>query len=345
MNPQEFETEITSSARKPFYLIAGGEPNALRRCVEAARKAVNPSFFQFNYRQYTLEEINKVGWPHLGMEASANPFGSPPRVIVIRLNESEKLLTEAQGVLTTIKKSKNPNVTVVVALDAPPDARLKFFKDLAKENCEVDCRAPTKGALVTWLINQFKDRGCKLSSTGANAMIDRIGAHPGLLLGEVEKLSLYPGPSVTLNVEQIQELVPFGPTAEIFELGMPVGAGNLNEAVPTLLELLENISPLPLVYALDTHFRRLTHLKTLLLDTANNFTNAELATQLGTSPFFLPRLLPQIKLWSLESLKQALLAIETANVGLVTSRADPKIIIEELVIKLCLMTQKDIGHS
>jgi DNA polymerase III delta subunit len=309
MDAIEFENQITSPQRKSFYLVVGGDPHAFRSCLEAARKAVSPSHFQFNFRQYYNEDVNKTGWDRLKMEAAANPFGTPPRVIVIKVNEEEKLSSEAQGILNEIKNKKNRQVTVVVASESPPDLRFKFFKEVAKEGLEVDCRAPVKGALISWLIKQFSVKGCRISTDGAKAMINRIGSHPGLLYSEVEKLSIYPGPKVTFGPKQIQELVPFGPTAEIYELGMPVGSGNLYEAAPILLELLENIDSLPLMYSLDTHFRRLMHLKSILAIQSAPASNSELASQLGASVFLVPRLLEQTKAWSLESLKAALAAI------------------------------------
>jgi DNA polymerase III delta subunit len=345
MKPLDFEKQISSPQRKSFYLIVGGEPNALRRCVEAARKAVNPNFMHFNYRQYVVEDLAKSGgWHRLRVEAATNPFGPPPRMILVRVNEDEKLSAEAQGIFTEIKNAKNPSVTVVLAFDSPPDGRVKFYKEVAGEGLEVDCRAPVKAALLKWLIEQFKQRQCELTNDGARAMIERLGTHPGLLLGEVEKLSIYPGPKTTFGVKEVKELVPFGLTAEIYELGVPVGEGRLSVAIPTLLELLGKVDPLPLTYALATHFRRLIHLKSLLLVQPDS-SNSELASATGVHSFKIAEFINQLSYWSMERLKKALSAIQASNMALVTSRASPVIVLQELVVKLGLMAQDSYRQS
>ncbi|MDR2442503.1 MAG: DNA polymerase III subunit delta [Deltaproteobacteria bacterium] len=337
MDVKSFQNEIASAARRTFYMVNGNEPMAVAACVEAAKKAVLPSFFQLNWRQYYAEDLNKGGWARLGSELATNPFGGPPRIIMIRIGENDKFPAEANEVLTRVRPKINPTNTLLLVVDSIPDERFKFFKDVIKEGLEVDCRPPVKEAFNKWLIDQFAARGVKLTKDGAKTMIDRLGDNPSILIGEAEKLSLFPGSKVVLGAKEVQQWVSLGPTAEIYELGLPLGSGQLERALPILMDLLSQNDPIPLLWAIGTHFMRLLRLKSFILANDGQVSEQRLAAAAGVSPGMLYRMRPQLDSWSFGRLKEALKALENANRALVTSRSSPAIILQELVVHLgCL---------
>ncbi|MDR3205431.1 MAG: hypothetical protein LBV23_11955 [Deltaproteobacteria bacterium] len=354
MNVSQFEEEIVSASRRGFYVVVGGDPFATQRCLQACKAAVAPAFFQFNFRLLRLENLNKEmkkglkrggdnsGWARLAMEAFSNAFGQPPRILVIKVSETEKIPEEGLDTLIELKSSVNPQLaTIILIHDSPPDARLKFYKDIAKDGLEVDGRAPLLENLPSWLIERFKEKGVRLTFDGARALIERLGQNVGALLGEVEKLSIYPGAEKPLTAKEVSELVSFGPTAEIYDLAAPVALGNLNKACSALLDLLESYDAFPLLYSVGSHFKRLRLLKAIVMARGGRMVDSDLTEGAQISYGQLNYLKSQLNLWTEARLKKALEAVEEAHLAIVTGRAPTSdLILEELSIKLCLLANK-----
>jgi DNA polymerase-3 subunit delta len=332
-----FEKEINSPQRRPFYLVTGGEPSGTRRCLEAARGAVNKGFFQFNYRQLTIEDLDKNGWGSLSIEVTAFPFGPPPKIIVLSLSEGDKPSGENLEAVTKARARINPQTSLILLLRGTGDSRFKFYKDAAKEGCEVDCRVPDKSTLPIWLVERFKERGLNLSPPLARFMVDRVGYNPGILLSEADKLAVYPGPGVQLTQSMIAGLVCLGPTAEIYELASPLSHGSLQAAIPTLLDQLETLKPLPILYALITHFRRLIRILIAVKATGGRASDDELGAFCGAKTFMVKRARTELEGWNLPRLRACLKAFEDAQRAMFTSSVSQELILEALTVKLgCL---------
>jgi DNA polymerase III delta subunit len=338
MEPDQFERELSSPERKTFYVIAGQEPSSVRRCLEAARACVDPDFFRMNYRQRHAEDLNKQGgWRRLEGELAGHPFGRPPRMIVVKVSPYDKLPAEATEVLARLRTRINPAATLALFVESVPN--LKVFKEAAKDGLEVDCRPPDKAQLPHWLMERFRVRGAALTPDGARAMIDRAGDDVGVLEGEAEKLSIFPGTADPIGPEQVARWVSLAPTAEIFELGSPFGSGQLDQGMSTMMDLLENSEPFTLIYPLGTHFRRLLKLKAILLAHGGRLDDQSLAQAGGVKPGHLRFLRPQLQRWSLGALKKAIRALVEAHRSMFTSRTPQGVILQELAVKLALLPE------
>ncbi|MDR0354319.1 MAG: DNA polymerase III subunit delta [Deltaproteobacteria bacterium] len=335
----DFIKELSSPRRKPFYLVFGGDPAATRLCLETARNVVDPSFAAFNYRQFSLEELEKSKWKQLTSELISCPFGPAPKIVVLLVNETEKPSADGLESLGKLRPRINSASTLIMILQGKADERFKFFKDVAKEGVDVDCRAPDKANLPGWLIARFKDQGLKIDPDTARFMIDRIGQNPGALLNEVAKLAVYPGPEKPINVKDISSFVCHGPTAEMYELGAPLAEGKLQTALPILSDLLETSAPLVILKALGTYFFKMIRVKAILDETEDKATNAALSSGSGAHPFQVKRIRSQLEHWSLPALKTALEALEETQRAMVTSSAPPELALQALAVKLACLAK------
>ena len=334
MDPETFAGQIRSKDRKTFYLVRGSEPTGVERCLAAAKAAVDPDFFQMNYRQFRIDDFGKGGWSKLDSVVTANPFGKPPRIVVVKVAATDKFPPEGVEALGRAKAKVSPAATLVFFCEEIPDARLKVFKDIAKEGLEVDCQAPEGRELPGWLISRFKMRGATLTMDGAKAIIERAGDDIGVLDGEAEKLSIFPGAGKPIGPQEAMRWVSLSPTAEIYELGSPLGEGRLDKALPTLLDLLGTDEPIRLIYAIGTHFRRLLALKALMLEKGGGADDAYLASAIKVKPLMMRYLRPQLERWTVPRIKEAISALEKAHMDLFTSRVGQDVIIEALAVKL-----------
>ncbi|MDR1395532.1 MAG: hypothetical protein LBK52_05135, partial [Deltaproteobacteria bacterium] len=123
-----------------------------------------------------------------------------------------------------------------------------------------------------------------------------------------------------------------GPTAEVYHLSDPLANQELGLALETLLDLLENSLPMPLLYTIGSHFLKLLKFKYTLA-----LTNpAALAVQrpLGFHPYTFDKMRTQAGKWSWSDLSGALGAVLKAHRTLVTSSTPQQIVLEELTVSL-----------
>ncbi|MDR0548063.1 MAG: DNA polymerase III subunit delta [Deltaproteobacteria bacterium] len=326
MELTEFIKEIDSPNRQPFYLLLGDNPEAQAQAISAAKKVVDESFFDFNFQSFKSDEDN---WGDILEEVGTAPFFIPPRVVVVRRDKfSDPELDKLARYL------ENPNADNVLLLLATQEQAEKprFFKNYLERRLWVDCLAPDKNELPFWLIKKAQDRGVTLTNEGAQAMIERLGDNLNQLLGELDKMSLYPGPETTITAKEVAELCSLGPTAIIYELGEPIANQNPALALEKILDLEEESSPYRLAVAIGNHFLRLYRFK-VSLESANpeSLTGA---TPLGFKPLYFQKLKGQVGKWSFNQLAEALKAIFRAQRAMFTVSTPQSLILQELTLNL-----------
>ncbi|MDR1676936.1 MAG: DNA polymerase III subunit delta [Deltaproteobacteria bacterium] len=339
MDALEFEIEIASPKRKPFYLIVGGDPAARRRCLEAARKIVDPALFQLNYRQYGLDDLAKSNWKHISLDLTSNPFGKPPRIVVISLTEAEKTTAENFETLSKIKPTIIRNASLIMMMENAPDARLKFIREITKEGLIVDCPAPTQYNITSWLSERCRERSLRVGSEAIKTMVDRVGINAAILLAELDKLAIYPGTNTTITSDHIRSYVSLNSTANIYELAVPLGQGRLEKALPILLDLMEQTSPIQIIYTICTNFLNLIQIKVIIESHGGVVSDETVAAEMSLASYQVKRFREQLDNWTLASLKEALSAIQDSNRDMVTGRAPPQVALESLSVKLACLAK------
>ena len=328
MNPTSFIKEIKSPSRRPLYVLTGGEPVAVSKCLEAAEEAVDPGFRDFNYQVMHLE-AGQAG--RLVSEALTGAFFIPPRVVVTK---NPPFVAEDWSALSAYLEDPADNVVVLV-LDKI-DARLKFFKTIKAQKLEVDCQIPKGAALSRWLADEFKNKGVNASPSVCSLIIERAGADLYTLLGEAEKLSLYLGDQGLLTPELVRSLVSLSPEGDVFKLGEALGARNPRQALADLLELLATENHMMILAMMVRHFRLMLQIKTRQSILGTNRLGPAEAPRLGMHPFVLQKTQGQAAEWSWAELVAALASLEQAHRTLITTPIPPQAVLESLALNLTL---------
>jgi DNA polymerase III delta subunit len=339
MDPQAFQQEIASPQRKSFYLIAGEDPSAITMCLDAAKKIVNPAMYQLNYRKYGVEVFGKKFVAQLNQDLTSNPFGTPPRLVVIFLLENEKLTAPYLEILSRLKPRIIRNAVLIVAQQSDYDKRLKFFKDIVKNQMVVDCEAPSRSNLHNWVIARFKDKGLRIGVDAARLMIERGGTNLGILMSEIDKLAIYPGSNVIITTDHIRSLVCVGSSALFYELASPLAQGRLDKAIPIMLDLLDSSNPIALCGSLASHFDLLLNMKLYLESKSGYASDDELASVLFINKFRVKYFREEADLWSIETLKEAFSTIEGTIHSILTGKAPPELALETLAVVLASKTK------
>ncbi|MDL2227052.1 DNA polymerase III subunit delta [Deltaproteobacteria bacterium OttesenSCG-928-M10] len=327
MTPTQFVKEMKSPARRPRYVVSGGEPSAVAQCLAAALEAVDEGFRDFNHQVLELE-AGQAG--RLRGEAGTMPFFASPRVIVVK---NPPFSGDDWNSLADYLEDPNPETTIVMVIDKP-DARLRFFKKAKNAGAEVEAKAPKGAALNKWLEERFAERGVNASPQAARLIIERAGTELPALLGEAEKLSLYLGEGGRVTPELVRELVSLAPSANVFELGEAMGRRDAKTALAVLLELLATEHHLPVLAMMVRHFRIMLQIKTRQASLGRSRLGSDQASELGLHPFVLEKTQGQAAAWSWTELTRALAALEEAHRSLVTTATDPQAVLENLALNL-----------
>jgi DNA polymerase-3 subunit delta len=331
MDVNQFKKEIASSNRKPFYLILGEDPEAREEAVIAAREAVNKDFFEFNYQNFSTDD---VPFSQIIEAASTTPFFTPPRVVLVtRENYPD---ADLEKLANYLEKPNSDNVIALFVSEIKNDKR-KVFQTALDKNQWVNCQAPSPAELPDWLVKRAAGKGTNLTRDGARTLLERLGGdNLSQLLDELDKMSLYPGPDVAIGPREVAELVNLGPTAVVYELSEPMALRDVGQAIKILLDLEEKSPPLSLSRAICNQFMSLLKFKASLDSLPPEHKSPAVA--LGLKPFRFLKLKDQAAGWTYGQMAKALKSILLAQRSLVTAPTPPAVVIEALALKLSLIT-------
>ena len=137
-----------------------------------------------------------------------------------------------------------------------------------------------------------------------------------------------------MTAELAREMVSLAPNANVFELGEALGRHDLKSGLATLLDLLAVEHHLPVLAMMVRHFRLILRIKTRQASLCLTRLGPDEASKLGLHPFVLEKTQGQAASWSWRSVAEALQSLEEAHRALVTSSAPPRMVMENLALKL-----------
>lgn len=174
------------------------------------------------------------------------------------------------------------------------------------------------------------------------AIVDLVGTDSRQLAQEVSKLALFIHPRQQANVEDVLGIVSAARESTSFNLADAVGSRDLPKAVTILRQLLfQKESEIGMVMGLEYRFHYLLILKEM---TAGKITDEErkiydslLVSDKGRIPheYFLKRWTEQARQFTFKELEKARDAILETRLKLVSTSGLEKILLDELLVKLC----------
>ena len=341
MTPAAFIKEIAGPGRRPLYVLSGGDPTAVERCLAAALESVDPSF-----RDLHCQTLNPEAGQADSLVGGARtlPFGPPPRVMTVK---NPPFGADDWNALADYLEDPNPKTVILLVVEDKLDERLRFSKKIKAEGLEVDCRPLTGEALVKWLAEEFKTRGLSADRQVCALIIELAGDNPRLLVGEAEKLSLYLEPGQKLTAALVRELVRPVLDAQLYHLTDHLGRGRVQDALTCLLEILneshqekdkKNQSSdrsMLVLAALENRFLAFLNERARPAD-ARDWPTPGFVAKLN--PFTRRKIQEQLGRWSWPDLAQALAALAETRLTLVSSGDNPpRILLENLALKLAAL--------
>jgi DNA polymerase-3 subunit delta len=191
------------------------------------------------YGELALEKLDasETGYNVLLGSIESLPFLAVKKMIIVYDLSSNK---EAAERLETLVERAG-DTTDLVIVESKLDKRSVYYKQLKKliefhEYNELD-----EAQLVSWLVQEAKHQGAKLSLANARFLVERVGENQTKLASELQKLIQY---DLNINRDNINNLADESPSSTIFNLLDKAFAGDLEQALKLYEEQrLQNVEP------------------------------------------------------------------------------------------------------
>ncbi|MEN6566640.1 MAG: DNA polymerase III subunit delta [Veillonellales bacterium] len=335
--------EIKIGRIRPLYLIYG-EEGYLARQIE---KQIIDAVLQPDEQEMNLTVLDREPpAPELRNLVETAPFMGEKNVVIIRgtglfrsrKGGGEETAPADSADLQWIEIFSNiPEYScLVLSTREKADKRRTIFKTVEKNGAVVPVAPLKVNEIRPWLNEQLTQLDKRMKPNAMEYFMSIIGIMSPIslefLANELEKMALYTRERREIMLRDIQAVLSSIPEISIFTMIDSLSRKQVSQALQLLDEqLAAGEPPLKILSLLARQVRMLWQAKEM---SANGRGSREIAVRLGVPPFIGEKMVRQSRQFSLQSLKQASLALADADLGLKTSRTD-SVVLEKIIIELC----------
>jgi len=281
-----------------------------------------------------LQELDgaRVELAELKNAVQAAPFIGEKRLIIVENLLSVKNKNLLAGVADLLNQGL-PESSVVVFWEAEmPDKRTKLFKLLTKQGQTEEITLLTGQALNKWIADEAVSREGKISAEATSKLAAYGGNDLWQMAQEIDKLVTYKkGTEITAG--DVDELVKAKLDTNIFNFVDALGRQDKESALKLLHDqLASGEHALYLLTMITYQFRNLLIVKELLENGSNQY---GLAKEAKMHPFVAQKTAQQAGNYSLGGLKMIYRKLLDLDAALKTSKIEPRLGLDLLVVGLC----------
>ena len=323
LTPAAVRKQIAAGAPDPLYVILGEDDVEKSALAASFAELVDEGLQAFNVERLHASDLSSgdrlVGFAAAVVDAVRTlPMMSPRRIVevfqaenlLVPKRESEAAM-RALAQLEALFASPDPQTTLVL-VSAPLDKRTRMFKLLAKYATVVECGVLADVAEAQhWIRARVAQQGMDIDPAAARMLAELAGFPPQArekgptgntprLRSEVDRLLLYALGQKRITVDDVRAVA--GPAAlqDDWAMTNAIEAGQPGEALRQLAMVLDAGAPPEKV--------------------------------LGQLGWVVRAKFPQI---AASDVRPAIEAVFRTDVDLKRSAADPRILLERLIVELC----------
>lgn len=282
-------------------------------------------------RDLNLDQIRpgEAGTQSILGSARTLPFLGPRRVVLVR--GVDELSKAQQEELLAYLNDPSPTSCLVLA-GRSLDLRTRLAAAIQKKGMVLHFEHMKADSLKEALVAAARERGVRLQPDAINLLIDLVGDDLRQLIYAVEKLALFGGEGVEIQVQDIEAMVGETRVRSIFQLTATVSGRDLDGALRSLTSLLDaGEEPLKILGMLAYQIRVLLQAKTL----REQGTPVNRMTIGRLPPRVVATLAEQAASRSWRQLTGALQSISRADMAIKSGRSAAPMVLSGLVWSLC----------
>ncbi len=331
-----------------LYIFHGEDDFLRAEAVKKLRAEMgDPQFADLNT---TVLEGRSLSFSELRHHSDAIPFLTDKRLVIVegmlaRLDPRRKTSEDSDGE----EEESNPDLKaqlIEYLPNLPPTTALVFVesKKLAannavlklaekdKKNAKVQLFAPpAQEDLADWVIDHVEKKGGTIDFSAANDLALFIGADLRALDSEIEKLIVFKNGEL-IRRDDVRMMVAPAQEQSIFDLVDAMGQKKTQRALELLHEQLrQNANEFYLLTMITRQYRIMLQVRDLA---TRGMQNDAIQKQLGLHPFVTRKMVEQARNYSVEQLEQIMFKLLDTDVSLKTSRIEPTLALDMLVVEL-----------
>jgi len=333
VSPEDLDQRLLQGKIETVYFLYGPETFYHIEAIRSLTKiCINEENRDFNLETFDARSSNVNNWLE---SIKTLPFlGGTKLVIVRNLHDA---IPKDEGAQSLIDYCSNPIAGTCLVITADKiDRKRKIYKALTKVKGAVACEAPKENVLVTWIRDKAKNQGYSMSTNAARALVNRVGAHPGVLVQELNKTLIYVGKNKEVSEKEVQEVVGETRLETIFSLTDALKNKNPHKALELLNNQLDHgEEPIKIMGMIAWQFRVIWEVKNYQ---QRNIPSNQIAKTMGVNPFMVEKTLQYTKNFSCQQLRSAYLQLIRADRSLKSTSQDPIFVMQTLILELTAAT-------
>ena len=193
--------------------------------------------------------------------------------------------------------------------------------------------------LVKMLTDGAAKRNCKMETAAAKYLVETAGDDIAILRNELDKLCAYM-PNGIITKETVEAVSIKTPEASVYNLSKFIFAKNSGQALALLDELFfMRFEPMMILYTVSSVYVDMYRVYTLK---KSGMTNSEISAEFGYKgrEFLLDRAAQNLAKMDFGRLSLSFSALIKADKALKSNGADPRLVLEQLIIRLIYIVAK-----
>ena len=347
VNEQEFKKMLSGGDFGNLFYISGSEKMLVSHYTnKLIEKTAGKKPSDFNFHVFT----NDFDISEFASSLHTIPFTSEYNVTVVKdLNFSEFSSSDGDRIIELIKTAAEDSIVIFTYPTAIQKSRAsltgkdkKLADTIIQNGCLIEFDKLTRSALQKKLVSWAGKRGVTLSVKNAELIVDYSGTDLNLLRNELEKLCEYVGTGGEITENEIDMLVTKNIEASIYDLSKAIISGD----APKAFRLVDR-----LLYQKEEVISILAVLSSAYI----NMYRARIAIKCGYPVTDLMKLFPgtyknaralsfierDCRKVNTAILRKSLDAIAQTDIALKSTRADDKIQLERLIVRLMMIVSED----
>lgn len=312
---------------KNIYIFSG-ESYMVRDSLNKLKQALDIQNDMLNINEY--KAMPKAD--ELIAACAEYPFMADKRLLAVMdctVLTTKGSAEEAKKITAYLDKMPESTV-LVLCIDGTPDKRRSLYKRI-KELGEVrEFAAPTAAACASFVIQQVKDQGAKISARTAEELVALTGCDYYTLVNEAAKLAVY-SDFKEITSAHVKTCASRSLEYNVFEIHRLFVQRKADEARNLLSDILESERPEGLIGLFARKVRDMYKTKTML---DAGFSLDKIATQLKVKSFAAQMLAKECGRFSVGQLREGLKLLADLDFGIKSGQMDSDLALSSVLLRV-----------
>ena len=331
MKYSEFLKGIQSGKIQPVITFLGEEAFLKDRALEAViKRFLDPDSKAFQFRSFAAEELRDASFLD---DAATTPMFGDWKVLYLKNAEMlEKSLSRIKDYLEGYLKRPSPGTILIFDLDSW-EGSSKLKSALSKQTTVVEFNPLSEKEIPSWINTHLRALNFQVEASAIEALTERLGTDLQKISAELEKLMLFRHSEKKITLRDIESMVGYSPTANVWQWTDALMEKDAANAVVLLDDLLQaGEQPVYIIALLAKQYEKMIVAKEMVQQKVPQPT---IAQKINKPVYFLQKYLNQLATFSMKDLVKAMQILSCTDRALKSSQASDTTILHLMTTQLC----------